>query len=601
MKLSLISLGPLCGPLAILSFFGPVAMGQAPILEEAYVTASNPSSDAEFGESVGISGDTMVVGCPRDDTSAHNAGAAYVYTRSAGVWTLQVVLMHPDPDSSDLFGQSVAIEGGRIIVGVPYDDSSSSGTLGNPTNNGIGNSGAVVVFEGGGASWTQMAFLKASNPGLSDAFGWSVDMDGDTIVVGAPQEDSDATGVDGDQNDNGERDSGAAYVFVGNGASWAQQAYLKAANTDADDEFGNAVAVYGNSIVVGAWLEAAGGYGTGAAYTFARSGGTWAGEMYIKSSNFGQGDSFGHAVDMGDDIMVIGAHLEDSNATGIDGSQGDWFMGDYGAAYVFERTGSHWSQSAYVKPNDVNQYGYFGKSVSISGRSFVVGSPTEDSTATGVNGNSDSGAGSHSGATYLFVPDGASWKQAAYIKASNSILGCQFGRSLNLAGDRLAVGAVGFSTHAGAAYAFNMDAQVANFCGTPVANSSGMPGSISMGGSLVVLDNDFTLHATSLPLNEFGFFLNSQGHGFVPTPGVSQGNFCLGGSEPLGRHNRLHEIRFTGPGGAFSLTLDLTDIPTALGIHSVVAGETWNFQAWFRDTNPGSTSNFTDGLSVQFE
>ncbi len=131
-------------------------------------------------------------------------------------------------------------------------------------------------------------------------------------------------------------------------------------------------------------------------------------------------------------------------------------------------------------------------------------------------------------------------------------------------------------------------------------NSSGLNGMISFAGDTSVSDNDFTLHATGLPFNRFGLFLSSRGQGFVANPGMSQGNLCVGGGAAIGRHNRVGEIVFSGSTGSFSLLLDLNDIPTPLGSSIVVAGETWNFQAWFRDQNPSDTSNFTNGLSAIF-
>jgi hypothetical protein len=171
----------------------------------------------------------------------------------------------------------------------------------------------------------QQAYLKASNTGANDQFGWSVAVSGDTVVVGVPWEDSNATGVNGNQSNNSAVDAGAAYVFVRDGTNWSQQAYLKASNTGANNYFGQAVAVSGDTVVVGATGDDSNASGVngdqtdnslsfaGAAYVFVRSGTNWSQQAYLKASNPGgsndgfDGDNFGASVDVSGDRVVIGA------------------------------------------------------------------------------------------------------------------------------------------------------------------------------------------------------------------------------------------------------------------------------------------------------
>ncbi len=131
------------------------------------------------------------------------------------------------------------------------------------------------------------------------------------------------------------------------------------------------------------------------------------------------------------------------------------------------------------------------------------------------------------------------------------------------------------------------------------ANSTGMPGRIAVTGSPNAADNSVALNAEDLPLTQFGFFVTSTTQGFVANPGGSQGNLCLAGA--IGRYNRAGEVLFTGIFGTMLLPIDLTDTPLPLGTTSVMAGETRNYQAWYRDSNPGSTSNFTDAVSVTWQ
>jgi hypothetical protein len=202
-----------------------------------------------------------------------------------------------------------------------------------------------------GNTWSQQAYLKASNTEAEDQFGWSVAVSGDTVVVGAHWEDNNATGVNGNETDNSASLAGAAYVFVRNGATWTQQAYLKASNTEADDRFGQSVAVSGDMVVVGAPREASNANGVngnetdnsagfaGAAYVFMRNGATWSQQAYLKASNTGAGDAFGLSVAVSGDTVAIGAVLEHSNATGVNGNQADNSRNAAGAAYLFAGVG----------------------------------------------------------------------------------------------------------------------------------------------------------------------------------------------------------------------------------------------------------------------
>src|SRR6185503_10971485 len=173
----------------------------------------------------------------------------------------------------------------------------ATGVNGNQADNSAADSGAAYVFVRNGTSWSQQAYLKASNTDTGDFFGGAVALSGDTAVVAAFQEDSNATGVDGNPSDNSASSAGAAYVFVRGGMTWSQQAYLKASNTGAGDQFG-------------------------AATFFASPSG----------------------VAVSGDTAVVGAPGEDSNATGVNGNQANNSTPSSGAAYVFVRDGTNWSQ-----------------------------------------------------------------------------------------------------------------------------------------------------------------------------------------------------------------------------------------------------------------
>lgn len=151
------------------------------------------------------------------------------------------------------------------------------------------------------------------------------------------------------------------------------------------------------------------------------------------------------------------------------------------------------------------------------------------------------------------------------------------------------------------AYLYDLNPTIGtSYCGPAVANSSGVGAEIVGLGSSVASDNLLTLEVTELPASSFGFFITSQTQGFAMNPNGSQGNLCLGGA--IGRYVGTGQIQNSGTAGEFSLVLDLTMTPQPTMTVSVAAGETWNYQAWYRDAVMGMpTSNFSDGVSVMYQ
>ncbi|MBK8035851.1 MAG: FG-GAP repeat protein [Verrucomicrobiaceae bacterium] len=382
--------------------------------QQAYLKASNSGAGDFFGYSVAVSGDTAVIGAWAEasnatgvggnqaDNSANESGAAYVFFRSGSTWTQQAYLKASNSEIDDSFGDSVAVSGDTAVIGAPFEDSNATGVGGNQADNSASTSGAAYVFTRSAGVWTQQAYLKASNTGTPDRFGSHVALSGDTAVIAAWAEASNAIGVDGNQADNSAPNSGAAYVFTRSAGVWSQQAYLKASNTGAGDRFGDSVALSSDTAVIGAWAEDSGSLNSGAAYVFFRSGSTWTQQAYLKASNSGAGDSFGVSVAVSGDTAVIGADQEDSGATGADGNQADNSLTDSGAAYVFTRSGSTWTQQAYLKASNTGSLHNFGWSVAMSGDTAVIGASGEASNATGVGGNQADISASLSGAAYTF-------------------------------------------------------------------------------------------------------------------------------------------------------------------------------------------------------
>ena len=475
-----------------------------------YFKASNTGEKDEFGTSVSISddGNTLAVGAigeasnstgvdgVEDNSSATKSGAVYVFTRSStGTWRQQAYIKASNADKDDEFGYSVSIsgDGHSLAVGARFEDSNSTGVNGEENNSSATKSGAVYVFTRSGQSWSQQAYIKASNTGNNDEFGNSVSLsdDGNSLAVGAPLEDSNSTGVGGAQDNNDATDAGAAYFFTRSSTgTWNQQAYIKASNTGRGDDFGSSVSISGdgNTLVVGASFErgistGVGGAQTrgnilsGAAYVFTRSTATLSQQAYIKPSSISNGSfyRFGWSVSLSDDgnSLAVGAVGEDSNSTGVDGAENNGDSFNSGAVYVFTRSSTGtWSQQTYIKASNSGTADQFGWSVSLSddGNTLAVAAPFEDSNAKGVNGkqNNDDGNANQSGAVYVFTRHGTDWNQLSYIKASNSGADDAFGFSVSLSadGNSLAVGAIDESS---------TSTGVVN--GVPAQDNSGAPDS----------------------------------------------------------------------------------------------------------------------------
>jgi cysteine-rich repeat protein len=446
-----------------------------------YIKASNTGQGDFFATSVALSADgsTLAVGAVREtsaatgiggnqtDDSAPFAGAVYIFMRSGTTWSQQAYIKASNTGSFNFFGVSVALSanGSILAVGASGEESAATGIDGNQDDNSASIAGAVYLFTRSGTTWSQQAYVKASNTNPHDYFGSSVALsaDGMTLAVGAFGEDSAATGIGGYEGDNSATYAGAVYIFTRNGTTWSQQAYVKASNTGANDLFGTSVALStdGTTLAVSAYGEASAATGitgnqsdnsasaAGAVYVFARNGTTWSQQAYVKASNTDRSDFFGWRIALSADglTLAVGAFAEASAATGIGGNQGDNSASNAGAVYVFTRSGTTWSQQAYVKASNTAVYDQFGGSLALSGdgTKLAVGAALEDSRSRGIAGDQGDNSAPEAGAVYMFTRTGATWNQQAYVKASNTASLDEFGYSVALSADgtTLAVGATG--------------------------------------------------------------------------------------------------------------------------------------------------------------
>jgi HJR/Mrr/RecB family endonuclease len=406
--------------------------------QQAYIKASNTEAMDLFGNSLALSGDgsTLAIGAPLEDSSATgingnqasnattDSGAVYVFTRAGTAWTQQAYVKASNSGASDEFGAHLALsaDGATLAVGAAEESSAATGVGGNQADNSALQAGAVYVFTRTGVVWTQQAYVKASNTGAGDHFGFSLALSGNgsRLAIGAIDEASAAIGVGGTQTDDSKLSAGAVYLFSRTGATWTQQTYVKASNTDAGDRFGYAVALSqdGGTLAVGADFEASAAIGVdgdqtdnsatlaGAVFVFVENGASWSQQAYIKASNTAATSEFGASLALSSDgsMLVVGAYEEDSSATGINGDQTDRSAMNAGAGYAFARTGSAWSETAYIKASNTSAGDQFGAGLALSadGSTLAVGANAEDSNASGIDGNQSDNTASEAGAVYVF-------------------------------------------------------------------------------------------------------------------------------------------------------------------------------------------------------
>lgn len=394
----------------VAALVAPAALAQGQTYpEEAKLTATVRAGADYFGADVAISGDTLVVGAPGDDTGASRAGAAYVFARDASGWSLQAELRLTTPARDDQFGSAVAIAGDTILVGAPEDAAT----------------GTVTVFTRAGTSWTERATLVPASGLDGDYFGISVALDGTRALIGARW--SDEAGPA----------SGSAYVFSGSGSRWVEEAKLVAPSAVGGDYFGESVDLLGDRAIVGAP-----GYGgAGAAHVYERGGGVWA-HVATLVDPAASGAFLGAAVSLGPDLALVGAPRDNTRGTNA------------GAAHVFTPGGGSWSLATTLFGGTGQ---FLGEAVTARG-DLLVGAP---------------GA---SGGGWVNVYGASTWTFATRLRASDRASGDRFGDALASTTDGVVVGAWGDTspaTNAGAAYAFEVLEDVGAPCRGSDACASG--------------------------------------------------------------------------------------------------------------------------------
>jgi len=464
-------------------------------------TLSNPTPAVGdyFGYSLAVSGSTVVVGAYSDDTGASNAGSAYVFDAASGtlLWTLN----NPTPAASDWFGYSVAVSGSTVVVGAYHDDT------------GATDAGAVYVFDA--ASGSLLRTLSNPTPATGDHFGSTVAVYGTTVVVGAYRDDTGATDV------------GAAYVFdllTGN-LLWT----LDNPTPAAGDYFGSSVAVYGNTVVVGAYQDDTGATNAGSAYVFDAASGSLL--RTLNNPTAAADDRFGSAVAISGSTIVVGAYYDDTGATNA------------GSAYVFSAISGALLRTLNNPTPAANDS--FGASVSISGSTVVVGARYDDTDAT------------DAGAAYVF--DAISGNLLKTLNSPTPAAGNLFGIAVAVSGSRAIVGASGVdggTIDRGAAYLFDVNQAPTDLALSAATIAENQPAGVPV-GDLLTTDPNLPDDAHTYTL------LDSAGGRFkIVGSQVQVDNGSLLDYEAATSYNIT--IRTTDLGGLSydkTLTINVTNVP----------------------------------------
>jgi hypothetical protein len=408
--------------------------------QQAYIKPSNAQQTnaffTYFGFTISLDNNTLAVGAQADpssqrtitnssddastDGSRVGSGAVFVYTRSGTEWSQQAYIKASNNfqnSTDDQLGRSVALSGDTIVASANNEDTGDY-----YSNN---NTGAAYVFTRSGTAWSEQTILRASNSDVEDKFGHKVDIDNNTLVVSSIMEDSNqatiTNGTSSSSNNDNEM-SGAVYVYTRSGTTWSQQAYIKASNNDGADFFGNSLSLSGDTLAVSATAEDSNqtsitngstsssdnsANGAGAVYIYTRSGTDWSQQAYIKPSNAIADMNFGTSVSLQGDLLVVGSQSEKSSSTTIINSNiasSDISKSGSGATYVFKRSGTSWSQIAYIKAVNSRTEEYFGTETALDNSTIVVATTFEKSNQQGItNGTSASSDSSNeNGAAYVY-------------------------------------------------------------------------------------------------------------------------------------------------------------------------------------------------------
>lgn len=424
--------------------------------QQAVITASDGAVGDSFGQSVSIDGDRIIIGAPNDDgTVAPNQGSAYVFTRTGTTWTQDAKITQTSGATSDgNFGNDVSISGTTVVIGA------SGYFVGSFT-------GSVFVYLATGTVWNLQAEISANtgaNRQSFDGYGKSVAINANSIIIGSPTRAS-SDGVSSFSN------SGGAYVFFRTGTTWTQQALFSNIRLGAaNDQFGTSVAIDGNTVAVGMpfkerLLPITIIFNVGSAFIYTRSGTTWTQQQEINAGSLTGGDFFGRNISLSGNTVVTSAATSDkvwfrsgtswsqqssltsSNSKSVSASGDTALTSSLGFVRAFLRTGTTWAFQEEFTAGEGETFGQFARAVALS----------EDGKTAVVgmpNGDSDTATDAGKAYVYDFDENSNSWRQSAVLTASDGAFGDDFGVSVSISKDTIVIGAELTGDNRGSAYVF---------------------------------------------------------------------------------------------------------------------------------------------------
>ena len=435
------------------------------------LTAADGASGDTYGITVAMGRETLVVGAGKDDDAGADSGSAYVYARSGTAWSLQAKLTGADSAAGDTFGGAVAVAEGALLIGARADD------------DGGADSGSAYVFTRSGTTWSQQAKLTGADSAAGDAFGGAVALEAGVALVGASAD------------DDGGTDSGAGFIFHRTGTSWSQQQKVTATSMAAGDALGSGVALRHGFALLGSPGDDDKGSNSGSAHVFKRSGAAWTQQAKLTASSGKAQDQFGASVSLARGAAVVGSAGDDEMTSGA------------GAAYIFSRDNTAWSERYKVFAPDPDALDGLGSAVSISGDTALLGSPGDDDKGSGsgsayfqqlclgqgfavrvkqtmpggtsddifgsavatdgewamVSAPQDDDQGTDSGTAFIYRRSGTTWNMSQKLQGPGGLAYDNFGNAAAMSGDIAVVGAYhhsGGTERAGAAYVFSRSGNV---------------------------------------------------------------------------------------------------------------------------------------------
>lgn len=533
-------------------------------------TSPTPTFNAEYGFSVAVSGSVAVAGAP-------GSQEVNVYARSGSTWTL-IQTLSPSGGAVPEFGYSVDIEGELIVVGAKE-----------------ANQAQVFRLDGMTGNYAFEATLTGSEVTAGEAFGQDVSIEQGTVFVAAAGDDPSGTR------------SGAVYVFSGSPAGWTETHRLFAPDGEPNEFFGVAIDTEGSHLVIGALFDDDGGTSVGSAYIFDNTGfAGWGFRGKLLASDGAPNDFFGVSVAIDGDTAIIGSEGDDDN-------------GQFsGSAYVFSRNAAgDWNETAKLLAPDGFTNDDFGFAVAVEGTTVDVAARAHQSAGAVYRFDLSTGTDAIAKFQSLAPTPGETFGSAVDIAPDlSSVIGSAGHSTPNVS----ITGAVyfpvlspgGFVDCNGNLIDDNCDLSLGTsldinlngvldecesigsvYCTPNAQNSTGTWAKMIATGSSLVADNDLTILVSDLPQNSAGFFFTSRSIGFIAFPAGSQGILCM-----IGGIARFGGVQFSGTEATFDFDVDVTNFA---GTGPAQAGQTWYVQAWYRDANPTTTSNFSDGVEIAFE